>query len=124
MREILRLTFEGRLPSREVARRVGTGSTSVRMMLQRFRASKMAWPVPADMSDAALEHALYGLAASRSGQRQCPEPDWAAVSRELKRKHVTLQVVYRKVVAVYVVDLESHASARATRSRGLDPVPR
>lgn len=101
VREILRLTFEGGLSSREVARRVGTGSTSVRMMLQRFRASKMVWPVPADMTDAALEHALYGVAASRSGQRQCPEPDWAAVNRELKRKHVTLQVVWDEYIETH-----------------------
>jgi transposase-like protein len=39
VREILRLTFDGGLPSREVARRVGVGSRGVRVMLQRFRAS-------------------------------------------------------------------------------------
>ncbi len=33
VREILRLTLEGRLPSREVARRVVTGSTGVRQVV-------------------------------------------------------------------------------------------
>jgi transposase len=41
VREILRLTYEVGLPSREVARRVGVGSTGVRVMLQRFRASDL-----------------------------------------------------------------------------------
>lgn len=36
VREILRRTYDAGLPSREVARRVGVGSTGVRMMLQRF----------------------------------------------------------------------------------------
>jgi len=98
VREILRLTYEGALPSREVARRVGTGSTSVRVMLPRFRASELSWPLPADMTDPALEHALYGVAEGRRGQRQCPEPDWAVVNRELKRKHVTLQILWDEYI--------------------------
>jgi transposase len=98
VREILRLTYEAALPSREVARRVGTGSTSVRVMLQRFRASELSWPLPADVTDTALEHALYGVAEGRRGQRQCPEPDWAAVNRELKRKHVTLQILWDEYI--------------------------
>ena len=40
VRETLRLMFECGLPSREVARRVGTGSASVRMM-PRFRTSEL-----------------------------------------------------------------------------------
>ena len=45
VREILRLTYDAGLPSREVARLVGVGSTGVRVMLQRCRASKLDWPL-------------------------------------------------------------------------------
>jgi hypothetical protein len=80
VREILRLTFDGRLPSREVARRLGVGSTGVRVMLQRFKASSLTWPLPDTLTDTALEFSLYGKAATRSGQREREEPDWPAVS--------------------------------------------
>ncbi|WP_107962589.1 hypothetical protein [Sphingomonas sp. PP-CE-3G-477] len=98
VREILRLTFDGGLPSREVARRVGVGSTGVRVMLQRFRASALTWPLPDVLTDTAPERELYGVAATRSGQRERAEPDWSAVNRELKRKHVTLQVLWDEYI--------------------------
>jgi transposase len=40
------------------------------------------------------------VAATRGGQRDRPEPDWAAVNRELKRKHVTLQVLWDEYIEV------------------------
>jgi hypothetical protein len=101
VREILRLTYDAGLPSREVERQVGVGSTGVRVMLQRFRASKLEWPLPDGLTDTALEAELYGLAATRGGQRDRPEPDWAALNRELKRKHVTLQVLWDECIGGY-----------------------
>lgn len=98
VREILKLTYDAGLPSREVARRVGVGSTGVRIMLQRFRASDLSWPLPDGVTDAALELKLYGVAATRRGQRDRTEPDWAAVNRELKRKHVTLQILWDEYI--------------------------
>ena len=98
VREILRLTYDAGLPSREVGRQIGVGSTGVRVMLQRFRASKLEWPLPEGLTDTALEAELYGVAATRGGQRDRPEPDWAAVNRELKRKHVTLQVLWDEYI--------------------------
>jgi|SRR5579859_2741258 len=101
VREILRLTYDAGLASREVARRVGVGSTGVRVMLQRFRASELLWPLPEDLTDTALELALYGVAATRGGQRDRPEPDWAVVNRELKRKHVTLQILWDEYIEAH-----------------------
>lgn len=98
VREILRLTYDGGLPSREVGRQIGVGSTGVRVMLQRFRASKLEWPLPEGLTDTALEAELYGVVATRGGQRDRPEPDWAAVNREMKRKHVTLQVLWDEYI--------------------------
>jgi len=101
VREILRLTCNAGLPSREVARLVGVGSTGVRVMLQRCRASKLDWPLPEGLTDTALELELYGLAATRGGQRDRPEPDWAAMNRELKPKHVTLQVLRDEYIELH-----------------------
>jgi transposase len=41
-----------------------------------------------------LEDRLYGQAASRQGHRRIVEPDWAMIHRELRRKHVTLSILW------------------------------
>jgi transposase len=46
------------------------------------------------MSDSALEAALYASQRSKRGHRRIEEPDWAGVHRELKRKHVTLLILW------------------------------
>jgi transposase len=45
-----------------------------------------------NISGAVLEVALYRAAATKTGHRRSVESDWAYVDRELKRKHVTLQL--------------------------------
>jgi hypothetical protein len=44
VRQIFRLTYDAKLPSRKVGRQVGVGSTGVRVMLPHFCASKLEWP--------------------------------------------------------------------------------
>ena len=36
---------------------------------------------------------------SRKGERRLAEPDWAAVHRELKRKHMTLAILWEEYIA-------------------------
>ena len=59
-------------------------------MIARFERSGLAWPVPVEMNDTALEARLYGAAGVKPGRRKLPEPDWSVVAREMKRKHVTM----------------------------------
>ena len=51
------------------------------------------------MNDEALEAALYASRRSKRGHRRIEEPDWAGVHRELKRKHVTLLILWDEYVA-------------------------
>ncbi|MBG0792850.1 transposase [Methylocystis sp. H62] len=51
------------------------------------------------MNDDALEAALYGNRRSKRGHRRVEEPDWANVHRELKRKHVTLTILWDEYIA-------------------------
>ena len=67
-------------------------------MLERFEASGLVWPLPLEMTDAELETRLYGEAGRRQGYRRRAETDWAAVNRELKRKHVTLQILWDEYI--------------------------
>lgn len=98
VRELLRLKLSAGLKVREIARRLGIAPSTVRQTLARFAAAGLSWPLP-EMTDTALEAALYRPAGRKQGQRRRPEPDWAAVHRELKRRHVTLQIVWDEYIA-------------------------
>ena len=98
-REIIRLKFSACLPTREIARRVGLAPSTVRETLKRFESAALRWPLPEGMSDGELEAALYANRRSKRGHRRCAEPDWPAIHRELKRKHVTLLIVWDEYIA-------------------------
>jgi len=49
--------------------------------------------------DDALAEALYAARRSKRGHRRAEEPDWAGVHRELKRKHVTLTILWDEYIA-------------------------
>jgi hypothetical protein len=51
------------------------------------------------MTDAALEARLFPEAGTRQGPRRQVEPDWASIHRELKRKHVTLSILWYEYIA-------------------------
>ena len=101
VRETLRLVRDAEVPVREVARRLSVAPSTVRETLRRFEASGLDWPLPAALNDAVLESRLYGAAGTKRGHRRREEPDWAAVNRELKRKHVTLQVLWDEYIEVH-----------------------
>lgn len=98
VREILRLKLIGGLATREVARRVGVAASTVRATIKRFGASGLSWPLPEELTDTALEARLFGPAGTKQGHRRQVEPDWAAIHRELKRKHVTLSILWDEYI--------------------------
>ena len=98
VREMLRLSLDAGLATREVARRTGVAASTLREMFRRFEKSGLAWPLPLDLADADLEARLYGEAGTKQGHRRRAEPDWAALNRELKRKHVTLQILWDEYI--------------------------
>lgn len=96
LREVMRMYREASLPVREIARFTGVARSTARDMISRFERSGLPWPVPPEISDAELEGQLYGNAGVKPGRCKQPEPNWSVVARELKRKHVTLQVLWEE----------------------------
>jgi hypothetical protein len=96
IRDMLRLTAAG-MSSRKIAASLSIGGTTVVDCLRRARAVGVGWPLPEDLSDAALEARLFpasmALAAIKSRRTQA---DWPAIHRELKRPGVTLQLVWEE----------------------------
>jgi transposase len=99
VREVLRLKFVGALSNHEIARRLGIAPSTVRATLKRLRSAGASWPLPDDLTDAALEARLFAAAGTKQGHRRQAEPDWAAIHRELKRKHVTLTILWDEYIA-------------------------
>jgi transposase len=97
--EIIRLKFSGGMSTREIARRLGLAPSTVRETLKRLESAGLGWPLPEGMSEGELELALYANRRSKRGHRRYAEPDWPAVHRELKRKHVTLLIVWDEYIA-------------------------
>ena len=98
VREIIRLKFSAGISTREIARRLGIAASTVRETLRRFEGAGLGWPLPEGMSDGDLEAALYAHGSKR-GHRRVAEPDWPTVHRELKRKHVTLVILWDEYIA-------------------------
>ncbi|MDE2488119.1 MAG: IS21 family transposase [Alphaproteobacteria bacterium] len=101
VREMLRLSRDAGLGGREIARRMGVAPSTLREMMRRFEASGLSWPLPLDLTDRELEDRLYGPAGGKVGYRRRAEPDWAALNRELKKKHVTLQILWDEYIEAH-----------------------
>src|SRR3954454_21566956 len=97
VRDVLRLKAAG-VSGKEIARRVGVAPSTVRLTLKRLASAGLSWPLSAELTDTALETQLFTGAGKKQGHRRRAEPDWAAVHRELKRKHVTLQILWDEYI--------------------------
>ena len=100
IREILRLKWEVGLSDRQISIGSGLSRPTVAKYVRRATASGLGWPLPASLDDAQLERMLYPPREPVVlGAR--PEPDWPAVYRELKRKGVTLQLLWDEYKAAH-----------------------
>ena len=90
IREILRLHREMRIGVRAIGRSLGVSHSTVSELLSRVEAVGIAWP--SELDDETLEAQLYP--GNPSGAPPRPEPDWPAIHRELRRKNVTLQLLW------------------------------
>lgn len=98
LREFLRLHFEAKLSARAIARSIHVSPSTAQGYVSRIRAAGLTWPLPPELdSDEALTRALFADSTPPKDGR--PEPDWASVHLELKRKHVTKQLLWEEYKA-------------------------
>ena len=96
IRDVLRLSAAG-LSKRKIAGSLGIGATATGECLGRARQAGVGWPLPDDMTDAVLEAQLYPASTVLAQiKARRPQPDWPTLHRELKRKGVTLQLVWEE----------------------------
>ena len=94
IRDVLRLSAEG-LSTRQIAASLAIGRTTLQGYLDRARDAELSWPLPADLSDTDLERQIYPRTARDVSNRATP-PDWAQIHRELRRKGVTLSLLWEE----------------------------
>ena len=97
--DVLRLSLESGRSHREIARAINASPTTVGDLLRRAKLYGITWPLPAGLSEPALEAQLYPPTAPSNQAR--PDPDWPIVHRELRRKGVTLDLLWQEYKAEY-----------------------
>lgn len=98
IRDVLRLKFEVRLSHEKIAAAIGMSKGAVTNAVHRAVTQGLSWPLPADLDDSRLEAMLYRQAAQRG---QYAQPDYARMHQELKRKGVTLQLLWEEYEAAH-----------------------
>jgi transposase len=96
IREILRLRFESNLSHEKIARALHLSKGVVNKYLALWRIAGMEWPLPPELDDTALEAKLFGKPGRPQTTTQFTVPDFARVHQELKKKGVTLQLLWEE----------------------------
>lgn len=117
--EVLRLSFERRLSARQVAQCCGIARSTVAEYLRRFEQAGLSWPAAAELDWTTLERRLFPPPPALAGSERAA-PDWAYVHRELRRKGVTLMLLWQEYKAVCPQGFQyswfcSHASESSRR---------
>ena len=94
--EVLRLKHEANLSHEKISRSCQLSKGVVSKYLSLAQAKGLGWPLPEDTDEAALEALLFPAKAKPD---RFVEPDYFQVHQELKRKGVTLQLLWAEYVA-------------------------
>lgn len=91
--EVLRLHYELKRSYRDIASSLNISISTVSSYLSRAKIAGIGWPLPQNMSEEEVFKALFLPVAH---QKQRPLPDWGWVYEELRKKGVTLQLLWRE----------------------------
>jgi len=94
---VLRLYFAANLSVRAIARSIGASPSTVGDYVRRAQLAGLGWPLPEGMSERAVEARLFPPAKPAHLER--PLPQWPWVHRELRRKGVTLALLWQEYKA-------------------------
>ena len=93
LQEVLRLKWESGLSHRAIARSCGISPATVSEYIQGAYAAGLSWPLPADLTEDQLWARLFPPTEPTRG-RIIPVPGWAHLHAELRRKGVTLRLLW------------------------------
>ncbi len=97
--EVLRLKFEAGSSHERIVAATRVSKGAVSEYLRRAREAGITWPLPPHLDEAQLETLLYPPAAAHA--ERYAAPDFAQVHQELKRKGVTLTLLWEEYAAAH-----------------------
>ena len=97
--ETLRLHYECSRSNREISRAIGASPTTVCDYLRRAKAAGLSYPLPDGLDEPALELRLFPPIVPADVIR--PEPDWVWAHREMRKKSVTLELLWQEYKAAH-----------------------
>jgi transposase len=98
IREVLRLKFECDLTNRQIAKSASIARSTVGDYVHRAKAARLSWPLPDDMDDTRLEQILFDQ-VPHAPKNQQPPLNFSQIHQELKRKGVTLMLLWHEYKA-------------------------
>ena len=98
LNDILRLKHQAGLSHAKIAAALGLSKGVVGKYASLASAKGIAWPLPEGMDEATLERLLF---PSPAKARRSADPDVLEIHQELKRKGVTLQLLWGEYAAVH-----------------------
>jgi len=93
--EILRLRYDLSFSQQAIADAMGLSRSTVKDYLSRANAADISWPLAEDITNEQLNKLLFSN-RSQSVKERRPIPDWSTLHKELKRKSVTLQLLWEE----------------------------
>ena len=100
IKEVLRLKWGKGMSNRQIATSCGIGRPTVAEYLRRAQEAGVSWPLPADLDDTRLERMLFPPPPNMPAQLR-GIPDWLAIHKELRHKHVTLFLLWQEYRAAH-----------------------
>ncbi len=92
IKDVLRLALGEGLSFRQIGLSLDLPFTTVGDQVRRANAAGLSWPLADDLDDRALEELLFPPPAPSSVAR--PLPDWPVIHTELRKKGVTLELLW------------------------------
>jgi len=94
--EVLRLKYEAKLSHEKIGKACGLSKGAVNKYVNLAKAQRIAWPLPEGMDEARLEARLF---PAKPPSTRFVVPDGFQIHQELKRKGVTLQLLWAEYCA-------------------------
>jgi transposase len=98
IKEVLRLQWESKLSQNQIAASCQMARSTVGEYVQRAQAAGLSWPLPDDLEETQLEARLFPDRRGRSKEKRA-RPEFERVHQELKRKGVTLALLWMEYKA-------------------------
>lgn len=96
LKEVYRLKFELGYSNRLIGTSVNISPGTVSEYLSLFKAAKLSWSEVANLADEVLEKLVYRHPEEVATKSVRAQPNWADVHLELRRKGVTLLLLWRE----------------------------